>query len=56
MTLPSLAGLPRDLGVEAHLAGESAFSFGTLYDLADREAREHQHRARRAWQRAVPVS
>jgi CHAD domain-containing protein len=44
--------LARDLGVEANLAGESAFSFGTLYDLIDHEAHEHQHKARRAWKRA----
>lgn len=43
--------LARDLGVEANLAGESAFSFGTLYDLADHEARECQREARRAWKR-----
>jgi CHAD domain-containing protein len=47
----SARALARDLGVEAHRAGESAFTFGTLYDLADRQAREHQRRARRAWKR-----
>jgi CHAD domain-containing protein len=43
----------RDLGVHAQLAGESAFSFGLLHERADRDAREHQVRARRAWKRAT---
>jgi CHAD domain-containing protein len=45
----NVRAVARDLGVEAHLAGESAFTFGLLYALTDHEAREHQHEASRAW-------
>jgi CHAD domain-containing protein len=43
----------RQLGVQAHLAGENAFSFGLLYQLADGDARTRQEEARRAWKRAA---
>jgi CHAD domain-containing protein len=43
--------LARDLGVEAHMAGENAFTFGALYSVADHQAHARQHEARRAWKR-----
>jgi CHAD domain-containing protein len=43
----------REIGVEAHLAGENAFSFGLLYQLADDDVRMLQDQARRAWKRAA---
>lgn len=42
----------REIGVQAHLAGESAFSFGLLHERAHRDTQEYQHEARRAWKRA----
>lgn len=42
----------RDLGVQAHLAGENAFSFGLLHERAHRDALDAEHRADRAWKRA----
>ena len=42
----------RDIGVEAHLAGENAFSFGLLHERAHHQALAASHRARRAWRRA----
>lgn len=48
----SAMALARELGVHAHLCGESAFSFGLLHERARRDALEHQDQARRAWKRA----
>lgn len=42
----------RDLGVQANLAGENAFSFGLLHERAHRDAVEYQVRAWHAWKRA----
>ena len=42
----------RDIGVQAHLAGENAFTFGLLHERAHRDALEYQQRARHAWKRA----
>jgi CHAD domain-containing protein len=43
----------REIGVQAHLAGENAFSFGLLNEGAHRDALEYRRRARLAWQRAA---
>ncbi|MCL2583280.1 MAG: CHAD domain-containing protein [Streptosporangiales bacterium] len=43
----------RDAGVQAHLAGESAFSFGLLHERANADARASADRARHAWHRAA---
>jgi CHAD domain-containing protein len=43
----------REMGVQAHLAGENAFSFGLLYERARCEAQALQGEARRAWRRAA---
>ncbi|HLH83491.1 MAG TPA: CYTH and CHAD domain-containing protein [Trebonia sp.] len=45
--------LAREIGVQAHLAGENAFSFGLLYERADQDARRRQDEASRAWKRAA---
>lgn len=45
-------GTARDIGVQAQLAGENAFTFGLLYERAHRDALEIQSQARHAWQRA----
>ncbi len=42
----------RELGVEAHLAGENAFSFGVLYEQDACRARDLEEQARRAWKQA----
>jgi len=42
----------RDIGVEAYLAGENAFSFGLLNERAHHEAVAYQDEARHAWRRA----
>jgi len=42
----------RDIGVQAYLAGENAFTFGLLHERAHRDARDHQHQAWPAWKRA----
>src|SRR5215469_16797335 len=42
----------RELGVEAHLAGENAFSFGVLYEQDACRARDLEARARDAWKQA----
>ncbi len=42
----------RDIGVQAHLAGENAFSFGLLHERARHQAIASEHQARRAWRRA----
>jgi CHAD domain-containing protein len=43
----------REIGVQAHLAGENAFSFGLLYERVHCEARTLEDQARRAWRRAA---
>ena len=43
----------RDIGLQAHLAGENAFSFGLLNERAHRDALEYQRKARSAWKRAA---
>jgi CHAD domain-containing protein len=43
----------REIGVHAHLAGENAFSFGLLYERANRDLLDYQAEARRAWKRAA---
>ena len=43
----------RELGVQAHLAGESAFSFGLLNERAHRDALEYQRQAWPIWKRAA---
>ena len=42
----------RELGVQAHLAGENAFTFGLLYEQDACHARDLEAQARRAWKRA----
>jgi len=42
----------REIGVQAHLARENAFSFGLLYERAHRDALEYADQAIRAWKRA----
>ena len=42
----------RDIGLQAHLAGENAFSFGLLNERAHRDAVEYQRLARPVWRRA----
>jgi CHAD domain-containing protein len=42
----------RDIGVQANLAGENAFTFGLLHERAHRDALEYQQRAQHAWKRA----
>ena len=43
----------RDLGVQAHLAGENAFTFGVLYEQDACHAEALEAQARRAWERAA---
>ncbi|HMD95252.1 MAG TPA: CYTH and CHAD domain-containing protein [Trebonia sp.] len=43
----------REIGVQAHLAGESAFTFGLLEGRAHCEALAIQRQARKAWRRAA---
>lgn len=43
----------RRIGLEAHLAGENAFSFGLLNERAHRDAQEYQRQARPIWKRAA---
>jgi CHAD domain-containing protein len=45
-------GTARDIGVQAHLAGENAFSFGLLHERAHRQAIACEGQARHAWRRA----
>jgi CHAD domain-containing protein len=42
----------RELGVQAHLAGENAFTFGVLYESDACRARDLEAQARRAWKHA----
>jgi CHAD domain-containing protein len=43
----------RAIGMQAHLAGENAFSFGLLNERAHRDAVECQRQARPVWKRAA---
>jgi CHAD domain-containing protein len=43
----------REIGVQAHLAGENAFSFGVLHGRAHHQALASEDRARRAWRRTT---
>jgi CHAD domain-containing protein len=43
----------REIGMQAHLAGENAFSFGLLNERAHRQAVECQRQARSVWKRAA---
>ncbi len=42
----------RDIGVQAHLAGENAFSFGLLHERAHYQAVACEDQAHHAWRRA----
>jgi CHAD domain-containing protein len=42
----------RQLGMNAHLAGENAFTYGVLYDRDDQEAGRLRQRAGRTWRTA----
>jgi CHAD domain-containing protein len=42
----------REIGVQAHLAGENAFSFGLLHERAHHQALACEDQAYRAWQHA----
>ncbi len=42
----------RDIGVQAHLAGENAFSFGLLHERAHHQALACEAQAHHAWRRA----
>jgi CHAD domain-containing protein len=42
----------RELAMQAHLAGENAFSFGLLHERAHRDALEYQRQAAAVWRRA----
>jgi hypothetical protein len=46
----------RDIGMSAHLAGESAFTYGLLYKLEDQEARGLSELAARTWRSVSPPS
>ena len=46
-------GTVRDLGVQAHLAGENAFTFGILYEQDACRGEELEAQARRAARRAA---
>jgi CHAD domain-containing protein len=43
----------RGIGMQAHLAGENAFSFGLLNERAHRDAVEYRRHARSVWRRAA---
>lgn len=43
----------REIGVQAHLAGENAFAFGLLQERANADARQARDRAGHAWKRAT---
>jgi CHAD domain-containing protein len=43
----------REIGVQAYLAGENAFSFGMLCERAHRDALDYQDQARRVWKHAT---
>jgi CHAD domain-containing protein len=43
----------REIGVQAHLAGENAFSFGLLHERAHRDARDYEREGQRTWKRAI---
>ena len=41
----------RDIGVQAHLAGENAFSFGLLHEQAHQQALASEDQVHRVWRR-----
>ena len=43
----------RELGVQAHLAGENAFTFGVLYEQDACRAKDLEAQASRAWKRVA---
>jgi CHAD domain-containing protein len=45
-------GTVREIGVQAHLAGENAFSYGVLYERDSHLAMDLDRQARQAWKRA----
>jgi CHAD domain-containing protein len=47
----NVGAVAREIGVQAHLAGENAFSFGLLAARARCAALEHEDQARQAWKR-----
>ena len=49
-------GIARDIGVQAHLAGENAFSFGLLHERAHHQALASEHQGHRAWRRGRRAS
>ena len=49
----SARGVAREIGVQAHLAGENAFTFGLLNERAHRDALEYQRQARKVWRQAA---
>jgi CHAD domain-containing protein len=42
----------RELGAEAHAAGENAFAYGLMYEREARQATESREHARKAWHKA----
>jgi CHAD domain-containing protein len=49
----NVRAVAREIGVQAHLAGENAFSFGLLHERVHRDAHEYERAGRRAWKRAI---
>ncbi len=45
-------GTARDIGMQAHMAGENAFSFGLLHERAHHQAIACEDQAQHAWRRA----
>ena len=43
----------REIGLQAHLAGENAFTFGLLNERAHCDAQEYRRQARSVWKRAA---
>jgi CHAD domain-containing protein len=43
----------REIGVNAHLAGENAFTFGLLHQRASQQAVTAEGKAKKAWKRAA---
>ena len=46
-------GTVREIGVQAHLAGENAFTFGVLYERDSQLAADLERQARRDWKHAA---
>lgn len=49
----SARAVAREIGVQAHLAGENAFTFGLLHERAHRDAVDCADRAGQVWKRAA---